>query len=399
MNSKQIYHKYLETLWEVIQNEYLVMIVIPNSYRDILICKKEDWRKIALEKVSSQQVYQEPKHINSLEDLINLSEQRKGINLKTSISNIIYQAFASSSLYDNNDLTIYFNKKIILNLLNKIERKDDKLVFDNLKNLFIQNCEYSKTYWIIVEAVKEKYGEEKAIEVFNSMPSNIDSFSRRDKLKEYILKAFSNIEKRFGKNCHQLILNFVNNRAKQASISQVGSVDLREALIEFYSGEPNLLEDYKGTVPSIKKYLEQTEDGDFFLQKSPRVISRVIDLEEFKAVTSIRANLNSHYLELIQKFLTWYKIKDKRAVNVDASISRPNKKDMYISVFVISTPKNPLPEHEFDIKLKAFAKMLNKINPSEPSDIEHLMDKWWDADELDRQLSSSSTKKSTKTKI
>lgn len=404
MNSKQIYSKYLETLWEVMQNEYLVMLIIPQDYKNLLICKSEDWKIVAVEnfyseKSSSEKACEKTKHINSLKELMDFSEKRSETNLKTSISNNITQAFAGQNLYAHHDLTVDFNKKIILKLLDKMERKDDKLVFDNLTNLFIGNCIPSNTYWTIIQAVKEKYGEEKGIELLNSMPNHIDSFSKRDELRSHILKAFHKIEKCFGKDCHQLILNFTNKRAKQATISQTGSVDLREALIELYSANPALLEDYKETVPSIKKYLEQTEDGDFFLEKSPRIISRIVDLEELKAVTSIKANSNNHYLSLVRTFLWWFRKKDGRVANVEASMTRLNKKDVYISIFLISNPKNPLPENEFDIKLKAFAKILNKVNPALPEEISPLMDKWWDADELERKLSNNLTNKSTRTKI
>jgi hypothetical protein len=144
--------------------------------------------------------------------------------------------------------------------------------------------------------------------------------------------------------------------------------------------------------------LEQTEDGDFFLQKTPRIISKVIDLEEFKAVTSIKMNTNDNYAYLITMFLQTFKEKDKRLLSFYSTKAWLNRKDNYISIFVSCNPNDPVPETEFDIKLKSFAKLLNKQNPKEPKDIAHLMDKWWEAEELERELNANG-QKSKKTKL
>jgi hypothetical protein len=391
MNSKQIYHKYLEAFWEVMQEQELVMFIVPSSYYGTIICKKSEYDQVLADSMKNQQ-YSIQKNINSLEELVKLTEDEKKNNLKTSISNDIRYNRLGNNHHSDKEPPTNFNIACVLNLLDKIERTDDKLVFDNLKNLLIHYGDISKTYWSILHAVKDKYGREKSIELFNAIPSKVDEFSKRAHLKTDILNVLTNIKKFFGKDFHQFTHSFVSKRGKQACVSQIGSIDLRDALIQFYQQDSHLLEDYKEAVPSIAKYLEQTEDGDFFLQKSPRIISRIIDLEEFKAVTSIRINKNDEYLELIILFLSKYKQKDKRILTFYTNKAWLNRKDNYINLFVSSNPKDPLPENEFDLKLKSFAKMLNKQNPGDPSDIRPLMDKWWEAEELERELNQNGNK-------
>jgi len=406
MNAKQVYHNYLETFWETLQNYDLVMLLkspYQKSYysNELIICNNSEFNKVAEE--SSHYSHNKTKYaeiiaINTFNDFLEHTKSEEKNTIKKSISNNITYVRHNTNTYQSNSFITDLNAEVILNTMKKIGRDDDKHIFDNLKNMFIRYGDTQKTCWKLVTSVNDKYGKEKGMELLNAIPGQIFDFSSREKLKEYILEYFTKIEKVFGKN-HELFLNFVSKRAKKAVNSQTGSVDLRDALLEFYQHDSNLLEDYKEFVPSIKKYLEQTEDGDFFLQKSDRIITRIIDLEEFKAVTSIRINSNDKYAQLITTFLRTLRLIDKRLVNHYSSTSWLNRRDNYISIFVACNPKNPYPEADFDIKLKSFAKFLHQKNPSEPNEISSdLLIKWWEADELDRELKKQG-QKSKKTKL
>jgi uncharacterized protein YlbG (UPF0298 family) len=399
MNSKQIYQKYLEVFWDTIQKENLIMFVSPQDHNKIILCNKPDCETICKELTPSNRVYSEPMTFTEFEELTNFCVNTESTTLKKSISNRIIHGYAGQSLYTLNDSTVVFNEKVILNLLANVERKDDKLVFDNLSNFLLQYCDHSKIYWNLIHSVKEKYGMEKSIEFFYSIPRDIGKFGQHADLKAQIISNLSKIKNLFGKDYHKFVLDFVTKRANQANVSQFGSINLREALITFYSGDPVFLEDYQEIVPSVKKYLAQTEDGDFFLQKKPEIISRVIDLEELKAVASISMSSNDQYLALIRTFLNWYKAKDKRIIKSEASVTWVTRKHSYLSLFVNTNPDNPVSEDEFDIKLKSFIKMVSKANPTFPNDIHPFMDKWWDADELAKQLDNKSENKPKKMKI